>query len=197
MPNIIETHTAMVLRLKKPGADILKSLTPDKCDFLHIGPCLAGEAAELYESIIEEDEIHRVVEEAGDFEFYLVSELDRWGLKPTTLCTKALLMPRQHAFQLMKLGGDYWDVTKRIIIYGKDPDHDDPKHGGFTLRRVARDTLVMIQQNLNSIYHQLGIKREEVLQKNYEKLADKDKGRYASGSFSDKESQDRRDEQPR
>jgi NTP pyrophosphatase (non-canonical NTP hydrolase) len=63
--------------LVKPGADILKSLTPEKCHMWHMATLLVGEAAELldavkkhvvYNKALDEENIK---EELGDTEFSL------------------------------------------------------------------------------------------------------------------------------
>ncbi|WAX22366.1 MazG-like nucleotide pyrophosphohydrolase [Pseudomonas phage MiCath] len=68
---------AMVAALVKPGQDILDSLTPQKCNALHMAVGQSGEAGELLDAIknwvIYGKELNRenVVEEMGDIEFYL------------------------------------------------------------------------------------------------------------------------------
>lgn len=67
----------MVAALVKPGQAILDTLTPEKCDMLHMLIALAGEVGELLDAIkkhiIYEKELDRanVVEELGDIEFFL------------------------------------------------------------------------------------------------------------------------------
>ena len=70
-------HSKMVSRLKKPGDQINDSLSPKKCDLLHMAIGICTEAGELldavkkhvfYEKDIDEN---NVIEELGDIEFYL------------------------------------------------------------------------------------------------------------------------------
>lgn len=67
----------MVQSLAKPGEAILKSLTPEKADLLHMCNALPGEVGELLDAlkkhIIYEQRIDmsNVIEELGDIEFYL------------------------------------------------------------------------------------------------------------------------------
>ncbi len=67
----------MVLALKKPGKDIINSLTPEKADAWHMASCIGGEAGELFDAVkkwvvYEKDiDIDNVIEELGDLEFYL------------------------------------------------------------------------------------------------------------------------------
>ena len=71
------THPEMVAGLKKPGAAIAASLTPEKADALHMAVGASGEAGELLDGIkkwvVYEKELDRenIVEELGDLEFYL------------------------------------------------------------------------------------------------------------------------------
>lgn len=63
--------------LKKPGADILASLTPEKCDLMHMASCLMEEAAELYSPIKKHIFYNKPLDmanvrgELGDILFYI------------------------------------------------------------------------------------------------------------------------------
>lgn len=71
------SHSELVATLRKPGQDIINSLTPESADAWHMASCIGGEAGELFDAIkryvIYEKELDRenVVEELGDIEFYL------------------------------------------------------------------------------------------------------------------------------
>lgn len=71
------THKQLVAVLAKPGADILKGLTPEDCHLWHMASCVPSEAGELFDAIkrpvIYRKEIDRanVIEELGDLEFYM------------------------------------------------------------------------------------------------------------------------------
>lgn len=71
------THPALVLALAKSGSDIMKELTPEGVDLLHMAVGVSGEAGELIDavkkSVIYNKELDRVniIEELGDIEFYL------------------------------------------------------------------------------------------------------------------------------
>jgi NTP pyrophosphatase (non-canonical NTP hydrolase) len=76
--DVISTnHAEMVRCLAKPGEKILESLTPMRCDALHMSSKLCSEAGELMDAIGKwvyyEGDLDRknVVEELGDIEFYL------------------------------------------------------------------------------------------------------------------------------
>lgn len=70
-------HPDMVRGLVKPGAEIIRSLTPEAAHTLHMTIGVAGEAGELLDSIkkhvIYNKPLDRanVVEELGDLEFYM------------------------------------------------------------------------------------------------------------------------------
>ncbi len=72
-----EQFNQMVAGLKKPGEDILSSLTPEKCDLTHMAMGLSGEAGELLDAIKKyviynkELDMENVIEELGDIEFFL------------------------------------------------------------------------------------------------------------------------------
>ena len=76
--NIEESHAELVSRLKKPGEDILASLTPDKVDLWHMVTLLNAEVGELTDAIKayiiynkEPLDMENVIEELGDIEFAL------------------------------------------------------------------------------------------------------------------------------
>jgi len=75
--DLLTAHSLMVADLKKSGKAILDSLTPDKCDVLHMAIGVAGEAGELLDAIkkfvVYNKPIDRenVIEELGDLEFYM------------------------------------------------------------------------------------------------------------------------------
>lgn len=72
-----ESFDQMVERLKKPGNDVLSSLTPDKCDAIHMTLGIAGEAGEIVDAVkkwcMYNKDLDRenVIEELGDIEFYM------------------------------------------------------------------------------------------------------------------------------
>lgn len=203
MESILEKHRQMVLRLKKPGELIRQSLTAEDCDLFHMAGCLPGEAAELYDAIMGKDEETReeLMEELGDFEFYLTACRDLFGMV-RGVDTVGSITPSTsvnhlygHAVQLMRLSGHLWDVVKRIVIYRKDRNAPDKKYQDRSLQNVAIIQLREIEVHFYGILGMLSIRLTDVCAANYDKLADADKGRYASGSYTDEQAQNRRDEQ--
>jgi NTP pyrophosphatase (non-canonical NTP hydrolase) len=70
-------HKLMVAALVKPGSEILDSLTPKRCNILHMVVGISGESGELLDavkkSVIYNKSLDRqnVIEELGDLEFYM------------------------------------------------------------------------------------------------------------------------------
>lgn len=70
-------HSQMVTDLVKHGEDILTSLTPEKCNDIHMAMGISGEAGELLDAIKKYTiynkpiDLENVVEELGDLEFYM------------------------------------------------------------------------------------------------------------------------------
>lgn len=70
-------HSMMVKVLVKPGADVLRDLTPESANLLHLASALCGEAGELYDPIKKTAiygkplDLTNIREELGDIEFYL------------------------------------------------------------------------------------------------------------------------------
>jgi NTP pyrophosphatase (non-canonical NTP hydrolase) len=70
-------HKLMVAALIKPGIDILATLTPEKCNILHMAVGISGESGELLDAVkkavVYNKTLDRqnVIEELGDLEFYM------------------------------------------------------------------------------------------------------------------------------
>lgn len=185
-----EKHKSMVIRLGKPGGQILDSLTPDDCYLTHMGGCLCGEASELYEAIVKElDEC----EELGDMEFYLTANRYFWRIERTHQIATDIYGTEHAGTELMFLAGKYWDVVKRIVVYRKPITHVEKSYDGMTICAMAVKLLEQMEGILNYIYKERDYDVESILEGNYLKLADKEKGRYASGSYSDEQAVARRD----
>ena len=139
-----------------------------------------------------------MIEELGDYAFYLVAVRsifspgfgDAWNVQKPI---KALL-PSVNCAELMRLGGHFWDVVKRIVIYRKPADAPDSKYAGSTLNQVAIRLLGEMEDRFHALCFHYGVSLEDVLEANWNKLANADTGRYASGSYSDEQAQERRDE---
>jgi NTP pyrophosphatase (non-canonical NTP hydrolase) len=84
---LTETFVEMVGRLKKPGAEILESLTPEKCDMLHMASGVAGEAAgEILDNVKKHVFYNKpldrenLIEELGDVLFYIEGLMQNVGV---------------------------------------------------------------------------------------------------------------------
>jgi len=70
-------HQTMVFNLWKSGEDILKSLTPEKCELLHAALGVATEGSELADAIKAHViynkplDMENIYEELGDLEFFM------------------------------------------------------------------------------------------------------------------------------
>ena len=72
-----DEHAAMVAALVKPGSDVIRDLTPESANLLHLASALCGEAGELFDPIKKTAiygkpiDFENIREELGDIEFYL------------------------------------------------------------------------------------------------------------------------------
>jgi NTP pyrophosphatase (non-canonical NTP hydrolase) len=70
-------HSEMVKALVKPGSEVLRDLTPETANLLHLASALCGEAGELFDPIKKTAiygkpiDFENIREELGDIEFYL------------------------------------------------------------------------------------------------------------------------------
>jgi hypothetical protein len=131
-------YEEFVSRLSKPGADILASTTPNHQHLNHMAIGLAGELGELAERVLGYDlegplsasEEESLIEEGGDFVFYLQGLLVGIGSAFTSaaftgqsLISHASLRGLNHDERfllLAKFTGDVLDGIKREVIYGKE-----------------------------------------------------------------------------
>ena len=94
-------HSDIVAKLRKPGKDILLSMTEQNMDLTHMAIGVSGEAGELLDAIkkvtIYNKEIDRknVIEELGDIEFYLAGIRQCLGIT-----RKATLEANVHKFSV-------------------------------------------------------------------------------------------------
>lgn len=98
------THAEMVQALIKPGADIIRSLTPGRMNALHMAVGVVGEAGELIDAVkkyvIYDKSLDRanVVEELGDIEFYLQGLRKELGItREETLAGNVAKLAKRYA----------------------------------------------------------------------------------------------------
>jgi hypothetical protein len=153
-----------------------------------------GEAAELYEAcwVTQPVDKENLIEELGDFEFYMVAVRTALGMERGTadwvnaqIESHQLAVAQPHLIQLMVLGGNFWDVVKRVTVYRKPIE-----------QARAEQILRQMEIHVHCLYSYYDLRMEDILQANWTKLADKDKGRYREGAYSDEAAQARRDKIP-
>lgn len=75
--NTFIDHSDMVRKLRKSGEDILKELTPEQADLVHMVMGVIGEAGELLDTIKKHSmyqkdlDVVNIKEEMGDIEFFM------------------------------------------------------------------------------------------------------------------------------
>jgi len=75
--NTFVDHADMVRKLRKPGTEILKELTPEQADLDHMAKGISGEAGEILDAIKKHTvyqkplDIINIREELGDLEFFM------------------------------------------------------------------------------------------------------------------------------
>lgn len=168
------THPELVARLVKPGDAILATLTPEKADAWHMASCIPGEAGELFDAVMKQDEAN-AIEELGDLEFYIEGLRTPLGItREETLFdvgdTDTLSLPG--------VAADVFDAAKRWVIYNKPLDRD-----------LLVLTLAKLEYVLDALRTVTGISRAATLAGNILKLGE----RYSSLSYSDQQAQDRAD----
>lgn len=187
-------HTGMVADLTKDPEAIRDNLTCLQTDLLHMMAGVNDEAAELLEAIAlavfdgEELDVENVIEELGDLEFYLNRTRSSLAITRESLLTQIepalALEASEHTlqrpnlvkacFDLMAGVGQYTSCVKKYCIYGKPFD-----------RAMMMGAMSKIEIQLAYFRSVVGVKWEAVLQCNYHKLANKETGRYKSGTYSD------------
>jgi len=79
--DLLPAYAFFVASKCKPGADILATLTPEKCHLWHMASCIPGEAGELFDQIkkflvynkpITPEQMKEISKEMGDILFYMV-----------------------------------------------------------------------------------------------------------------------------
>ncbi len=93
-------HKAMVDALFKPGADILDTLDPHRCELIHLAIAIPSEAGELadvikkhviYDQPLDEHKRAAIIEEAGDLEFFLAALYKLIGTSRNYVLTENML----------------------------------------------------------------------------------------------------------
>lgn len=171
----------MVRSLVKPGEAILETLTPAKCNVIHMAVGIAGECIEAQGFTDQQN----LLEELGDIEFYLAGLLlellhfdasYRNDYSPSTI--------RGPLDELVHCGGEVLDMVKKYVIYNKPFVEMEPK-----IVAALKD----LRNALNTVYALHGISREDAINANINKLLKGKNARYSAGSYSDSQAQARAD----
>ena len=183
-------YNDMVAALIKDGSLILASLTPEKCNALHMAVGIAGEGSEMLGCFLAEglsmfDRVN-AVEEFGDMEFYLrglVAELDM------TVCWPELTNPSPESFLRLAAivsvqAGNVLDAIKKWVVYDKSRIDVD--------MATPINNLIM---SLATLYLTADITREEAKDENISKLLTSEKARYKLGTYTDQQASDRQDKE--
>lgn len=180
------THPELVKALAKPGLDIANSLTSVEADLWHHATGVSGECGELLEPLMNYPvgvDRDNLVEELGDLEFYLEGiRQNRWIERDETVPANDRAPAGYGVFttaaRLSISGSNLLDLAKKVAIYQKDVE-----------RSAFVNELRVFEGHLEDIRNYLGITREETIAGNIAKL----QVRYAAGSYSNQQAQDRAD----
>lgn len=152
------SYESRVNQLIKRGVNILPTLTPFKCELLHIALGMT-EVLELIEGMHNAD-IKNVIEELGDLEFYtteLFTQLD--------LIRVANVTPNENHFntesidELINASGSVIDAIKKFVIYDNELKFDLIVSGAHAAG-IALDRTIML----------VGMTRCEIRDANMDKL---------------------------
>jgi len=82
----MKEHEAMVAALSKSGVEIMKEITPDKLELLHMVVGISGEAGELLDAVKKHVfynkplDFYNAREEMGDLEFFMEGARNKFGM---------------------------------------------------------------------------------------------------------------------
>lgn len=188
-----EEHSQMVKQLAKSGESIISSLTPVQMHRLHMAIGVAGEVGEIIEvlqdisdeKLSESEALENLVEEFGDAFFYLRGYIESL---PTSVELKQyprfVKLDEKVVLLLIISSSKLLDAAKRDGIYQK--------------ANVEEQAILAIQdlyKNLHYLMDNFEITEEMALEHNLNKLLKGKNARYASGSYSDQQANERADKQ--
>lgn len=141
---------------------------------LHAAVGISGEVAEL----IDANSHGHMVEELGDTEFYFEALMQQTNYRVDVLPGANMMSLNEIFHGLVVVSGTILDLTKKHWAYNKPLD----------LEKLERE-IDAFKVYIDALYFLLNVDRTYVIRANMVKLAT----RYASGSYSDAEAQDRAD----
>lgn len=190
----------MVTDLVKPGADILKTLTPAKCNLLHMAMGISGEYLEISQGLLglhekltsgEVDgngvpDRTNIIEELGDAVFFLEGTAQELGLNVNALKESHVNAGMATGpLTFLNAAESILDITKKHVIYNKP----------LTDENVATlaASIGAAQASVEDLAESLEVPMEDVIEANMQKLLKGDTARYKTGTYSDDQAQDRAD----
>lgn len=195
-----EEHVAMVATLAKDGDAILETMTRNKMHIMHMAIGIVGEAGEIMEALHTDllksydERRNNLIEELGDYEFYLEGFRQGIDVTYTDLTTQTATTDdktgnqycRDMSILLAMHSAHLLDCVKKYCIYNK-PELPMVKLG---------EHMFHIEHALREIREFIDISRGAILAANTIKLTkgtDKIKPRYEGGVYSDNAAQERAD----
>lgn len=176
-------YSKMVTNLAKPGADIIKGLTPETAHLWHMATGISGEIGEILEYILLGKDIANFIEEAGDTEFYIEGLCQGIGIDVPegTACITITTQLDGVAYAAF-YASQIIDAVKKAAVYGKELNHELLIAG---IQGLCNALMVLYVTN--------NCDRQFILDENMGKLLTGKNARYAEGNYSDKQAQDRAD----
>lgn len=192
-------HQQMVTDLVKPGADILKTLTPAKCNLLHMAMGISGEYLEISQGLLglhekltsgEVDgngvpDRTNIIEELGDAVFFLEGLAQELELNVEALKASQDIAARTGPVTLLNSVEIIQDTIKKHVIYDKPLTSADEVS--------LASGIGLTQLSIEGLAESLDISMEDVIEANMQKLLKGDTARYKTGTYSDDQAQDRAD----
>lgn len=184
-------HQQMVTALVKPGADILASLTPSKCNLIHMTWGITGEYLEILQAVGKPTEMNinfeNLREEVGDMEFFCEGIMQELGWDYSNILTHTPFDEKGVGLAAAFLNAveNFSDTMKKHLMYNKPLTVEQTNSLKHSLSNI-----------LSANVYCMGIAnitREEALEANMQKLTKGDTARYKTGSYSDQQAQDRAD----
>lgn len=159
----------MVAALKKDGELIIKELTPDSVDLLHMAVGVSGEVGEYFAAANLGDRLNQI-EELGDIEFYYEGILQNLRQNYDDPIEVPVLQARYCLISLEIEACEILDLAKKVAIYVKDLD---------VPKMLAH--LGNFRSLVDGCYEICKSSREEAIASNMKKLLN---GRYQDGKYS-------------
>lgn len=175
----MKSFNELAADLAKPGAEIVAEMTPMKAHLMHMAVGIAGEAAELLEAVSNGDQEH-IIEEIGDLRFYIAGLRNGMGWEDGEPVAQHAGNEDQCAQMIVFASGIVLDVVKKWWAYDKPLSNVD-----------LLFSLNCLMVWVSSLQSSLGIRTEQVLAENNAKLSK----RYATGSYSNQQAQERADKE--